>query len=106
MQHSLGSKRLGRTGGGGWRVFIIGRDPGGDGCGDGAVVSPTNDEAVIVRGGRIGGGCVGRADRWTTGSCCPWGLSGGFSSGRALQNPGLGSQAKVEGLFSRRTLVM
>jgi hypothetical protein len=34
------------------------------------------------------------------------GLSGGFSSGRALQNPGLGSQAEGEGLVSRRTLVM
>ena len=62
MQHSLGLKRLGRTGGGGGRAFINGRDPGGDGCGDGAVVSPTNDEAVIVGGGRIGGGNVGGAD--------------------------------------------
>ena len=48
MQHSLGSGRLGRTGGGGWRAFIIRGDPGGDGCGDGAVVSPTNDKVVVV----------------------------------------------------------
>ncbi len=34
------------------------------------------------------------------------GLSGGFSLGRAWRNPGLGSQAEGEGLFSRRTLVM
>jgi hypothetical protein len=34
------------------------------------------------------------------------GLSGGFSLGRALQNPGLGSQAEAGGLFSRRTLVI
>ncbi len=109
MQHSLGSKRLGRMGGSGWRAFIIGRDPGGDGCGDGAVVSPTNDKVVVVWGGRIGGGGVGRADRWTTGFVVRGGcggLSGGFSSGRELQNPGLGSQAEVEGLFSRQTLVM
>ena len=87
MQHSLGSKRLGRTGGGGWRAFINGRDPGGDGCGDGAVVSPTNDKAVVIGGGRIGDGSVGRADRWTTGSCCPWGLWGFV--GRLFFGPGV-----------------
>ena len=97
MQHSLGSKRLGRTGGGGWQAFIIGRDPGGDGCGDGAVVSPTNDEAVVVGGGRIDGGSVGRADRWTTGSCCPWGLWGFvgrlfFGPGVAKPRPGKSSR--------------
>jgi hypothetical protein len=51
------------VGSGGWRAVVIGRDPGGDSCGDSAVVSPTDDEAVIVGGGRIGGGNVGRADR-------------------------------------------
>jgi hypothetical protein len=48
---------------GGWRAVVIGRDPGGDSCGDSAVVSPTDDEAVIVGGGRIGGGNVSGADR-------------------------------------------
>ena len=59
MQHPLGPKRFGRTGGGRWRAFVIGRDPVGDGCRDGAVVSPTNDEVVV--GGRvvIGGGSCG-----------------------------------------------
>ena len=77
MQHPHGLKRLGRTGGGRWRAFIVRRDPGGDGCGDGAVVSPMNDEVVVIGGGRrIGGGGVGGANRWMTGSCCPWGLWG------------------------------
>jgi hypothetical protein len=97
MQHSLGSKRLGRTGGGGWRAFIIGRDPGGDGCGDGADVSPMNDEAVVIGGGRIGGGSDGRADWWTAGSCCPWGLGGlvgrlFFVLGVAKPRPGKSNQ--------------
>ena len=63
MQHSFGSKRFGWVGGGGWRAVVIEGDPGGDSCGNSAVVSPTDDEAVIVGGGRIGGGNVGGADR-------------------------------------------
>jgi hypothetical protein len=63
MQHSFGSKGLGRVGGGRWRAVVIGRDPGGDSCRDRAVVSPMDDEAVVVGGGRIGGGNVGGADR-------------------------------------------
>jgi hypothetical protein len=62
MQHSFGSKGLGRAGGGGWRAVVIGRDPGGDSCRDRAIVSPTDDEAVVVGGGRIDGGNVGGAD--------------------------------------------
>ncbi len=91
---SLGPKRLGRIGGGGWWAFIIGGDPGGDGCGDGAIVSPKNNKAVVVGGGRIGGGSVGRADRWTMGSCCPWGLRGlvGKQSFSLKPRPGKSSQ--------------
>jgi hypothetical protein len=63
MQHSFGSERLGRAGGGGWRAVVIGKDPGGDSCRDRAVVSPTDDETVVVGGGGIGGGNVGGADR-------------------------------------------
>jgi hypothetical protein len=62
MQHSFGSKRLGRAGGGGWRAVVIEGDLGGDSCGNSAVVSPTDDEAVVVGGGRIGGGNVSGAD--------------------------------------------
>jgi hypothetical protein len=46
----------------------------------------------------------GRREVVIGGAC--GGLSGGFSLGRASQNPGLGSQAEGEGLFSRQTLVM
>jgi hypothetical protein len=46
----------------------------------------------------------GRHEVVVRGAC--GGLLGGFSLGRALRNPGLGSQAEGEGLFSRRTLVM
>jgi hypothetical protein len=63
MQHSFGSKRLGRAGGGRWRAVVIGRDPGGDSCRDRAVVSPMDNEVVVVGGGRISGGNVGGADR-------------------------------------------
>jgi hypothetical protein len=62
MQHFFGSKRLGRAGGGGWRAVVVGRDQGGDNCRDRAVVSPTDDEAVVVGGGRTGGENVGGAD--------------------------------------------
>ncbi len=55
---------------------------------------------VYVSVGPIGG----RRGVVVRGGC--GGLSGGFSLGRVSRNPGLGSQAEVEGLFSRRTLVM
>jgi hypothetical protein len=61
MQHSFGSKRLGRVGGGVWRAVVIEGDPGWDSCGNSAVVSPMDDEAVVIGGGRIGGGNVGGA---------------------------------------------
>ena len=54
----------------------------------GVAVGPIGGQRGVV----VRGGCGG--------------LSGGFSSGRASQNPGLGSQAEVEGLFSRQTFVM
>ncbi len=46
----------------------------------------------------------GQSEVVVRGAC--GGLSGGFSLGQALQNPGLGSQAEGEGLFSQQTLVM
>ena len=52
MQHSFGSKGLGRASGGGWRAVVIRRDPGGNSCRDRAVVSPTDDEAVVL--GEVG----------------------------------------------------
>jgi hypothetical protein len=63
MQHSFGLKRLGWVGDGGWRAVVIKGDPGGDSCGNSAVVSPTDNEVVLVGGGTIGGGNVGGADR-------------------------------------------
>jgi hypothetical protein len=63
MQHSFGLKRRGWAGGGGWRAVVIEGDPGGDNCGNSAIVSPMDNEAVVVGGGRIGGGNVGGADR-------------------------------------------
>jgi hypothetical protein len=63
MQHSFGLKRLGRASRGRWRAVVIGRDPGGDSCRDRAVVSPMDDEAVVVGGGGIGGGNVGGVNR-------------------------------------------
>jgi hypothetical protein len=46
----------------------------------------------------------GRREVVVRGAC--GGLLGGFSSGRASQNPGLGSQAEGEGVFSWQTLAM
>ena len=90
MQHPLGPKKFKRTGGCGWRAFIVGGDPGRDGCGDCAVVSPTNDEVVVGGGGVICGGSCGGAERWATGSCRPWRLF--FGPGVAKPRPGKSSQ--------------
>ncbi len=46
----------------------------------------------------------GRCEVVVRGAC--GGLLGGYSSGWASQNPGLGSQAEGEGMFSWQTLAM
>ncbi len=66
MHHSLQLEYLGWTGSGRWRAVIIGRDPVGDGHGDSAVVSPTDDKVVVVVGGGAARGNIIGAEQWTT----------------------------------------
>jgi hypothetical protein len=94
------------TSGDKWGAVVIGGDPIGDRYGDVAVISPVNNEVVIVGELHVAGGCsVGIIGRqrgvvihwWVLGD-----LLGGFSLGRALLRPGLGNQAEGEGVFSRQ----
>ncbi len=66
MHHSLQSEYLGWTGSGGWRAVVVGRDLVGDGHGDSAVVSPTDDKVVVVVGGGVACGNIVGAERWKT----------------------------------------
>ncbi len=66
MHHSFQLKYLCWTGKGRWRAVVVGRDPVGDGRGDSAVVSPTDDKVVLVGEGRIACGNFVGTEWWTT----------------------------------------